>query len=90
MIRQGYQETQMPVDLEFIRDNLNRLLAKRKITEIQGGELHLRIQKIKLDLKHQDRSNMTKNLEKLLQYAKEQELPSALIDRIEKLIPSGS
>lgn len=90
MIRQGYQEAQMPVDLEFIRDNLNRLLAKRKITEIQGGELHLRILKIKLDLKHQDRSNMTKNLEKLLQYAKEQELPSALIDRIEKLIPSGS
>lgn len=90
MIHRGYQEAQMPVDLEFISDNVDRLLAKRKISELQRGELHLRIQKIKLDLKHQDQSTVTKKLEELLQYATRQELPSALIDRIEKLIPQSN
>jgi NTE family protein len=85
MIRQGYREAQMPVDLEFISDKVNRLLAKRKITETHGGELHQRIQKIKLDLKHQDRLNITKNLVELLGYAKREKLPSVLIDRIEEL-----
>jgi NTE family protein len=89
MICRGYQEAQMPVDLEFISDNVDRLLAKRKISELQQGKLHHRIQKIKLDLKHQDRSNITKKLVELLQYAKEEKLPSALIDRIEKLIPQS-
>jgi hypothetical protein len=70
----------MPVDLEFISDNVDRLLAKRKISELQRGELHLRIQKIKLDLKHQDQSTVTKKLEELLQYVTKQELPSALIE----------
>lgn len=90
MIRRGYQEAQMPVDLEFISDNVDRLLDKRKITEIQRGELHTRIQKIKLDLKHQDQSNVTEKLLKLVQYAKKEKLPSALIDRIEKLIPQSN
>jgi NTE family protein len=89
MICRGYQEAQMPVDLEFISDNVDRLLAKRKISELQQGKLHHRIQKIKLDLKHQDRSNITKKLVELLQYAKEEKFPSALIDRIEKLIPQS-
>jgi NTE family protein len=90
MIRRGYQEAQMPVDLEFISDNVDRLLDKGKITEIQQGELHNRIQKIKLDLKHEDQSNVTEKLLELVQYAKKEKLPSALIDRIEKLIPQSN
>jgi NTE family protein len=90
MICRGYQEAQMPVDLEFISDNVDRLLAKRKITELQQGELNHRIEKIKLDLKHQDRSSITKKLVELLEYAKEQKLPSALMDRIEKLIAQSN
>jgi NTE family protein len=87
MIQDGYQEAQMPVDLEFIGDNVNRLLAKKKITRLQGVELHHRIQKIKLDLKHQDVSKIKKNRAELLQYAKDQQLPSALLKRIEKSFP---
>jgi NTE family protein len=90
MIRHGYQEAQMPVDLEFIVDSVSRLIAEKKITEVQGVEVYQRIRKIKLDLKHQDASNIKKNLLELLQYAKDKKLPSTLQNRIEKLFPQKS